>query len=200
MLAGVSHDLRTPLTRMELQLALMSPQKGIKGLKSDLREMNKIIDTYIDFARDDRKEPSHWVDLSPLIKALLKKLNLSKNVVYCDLSRELKILGRKNMLERCFINLLNNAKKYAKTIWIQGYREGDVLHLIIEDDGPGIPIDQREHVLRAFYRLESSRNRKTGGSGLGLSIVHDTVLSHGGTLSLNSSPHGGLKVDIIFPV
>ena len=166
MLAGVSHDLRTPLTRMELQLAMMGDSKEVKDLKRDLKEMAKTIDEYIDFARGEEKESARIINLTLLLGEISKTLKNKTTTFYLDLPKSLKLLARKHSIQRCLTNILVNARNHADNIWISGDLAEDDICIVIDDDGPGIPDSEKPHVFKPFYRVESSRNRETGGERL----------------------------------
>lgn len=201
MLAGVSHDLRTPLTRMELQLAMMGNSKDIQGLQADIKEMTRTIDEYIAFAKGDEPEASKSVNLTALLKTIIKKIRTSSVAYDLDLPKSLRILARKHAVERCLTNILLNAQNHGgDKIWISGHKDEENVYINIEDNGPGIPQDKQKEVLQPFYRLETSRNRTTGGSGLGLAIACDIVIAHGGTIDLRDSAKGGVCVELMFPV
>ncbi|OPZ76073.1 MAG: Osmolarity sensor protein EnvZ [Alphaproteobacteria bacterium ADurb.Bin438] len=199
MLAGISHDLRTPLTRMKLQLAMMSGE-DVEGLNLDIAEMEKMVDGYLAFIKGGGREGSEIIEFSPYIEEIVTKFK--KNGCNIDLSIEdnVNVKIRQSDLSRAISNIINNADKYGKTISVIVRKEDETLNIIIMDDGPGIPYLSREDVFRAFYRIDESRNKETGGVGLGMTIARDTVLAHGGDIILDDSPLGGLKVTIIIPI
>jgi two-component system osmolarity sensor histidine kinase EnvZ len=199
MLAGVSHDLRTPLTRMRLQLEMMVGQE-IADLKNDLADMERMIEAYLQFARGEGGEEPSRVDLKDLIEQAASNANRESSLVQTDVPEGLSLLLRPVAFERCIGNLIGNALKYGKHAWISAGRFGDSIEIRVDDDGPGVPESQYEEVFKPFFRGESSRNAKTGGVGLGLPIVQDIVLSHGGQVWLDKSPKGGLRVVIDLPV
>lgn len=199
MLAGVSHDLRTPLTRMKLQLEMMVGQE-IADLKNDLADMERMIEAYLQFARGEGGEEPARVDLKDLIEQAAAAANREEILVHTDVPEGMSLLLRPVAFERCIGNLIGNALKYGKHAWISAGRFGDTIEIRVDDDGPGVPEAQYDDVFKPFYRGESSRNSKTGGVGLGLPIVQDIVLAHGGQVWLDKSPKGGLRVVIDLPV
>lgn len=200
MLAGVSHDLRTPLTRMKLQLEMMGGGSDVADLKQDLADMEKMIGAYLQFARGEGGEEPVRTDLAELIEQVARNMNRDTVRVHTDLVENLSLLLRAVAFERVMVNLIDNALKYGGTAWVSARKFGDHIEICVDDNGPGIPKVQHEDVFRPFYRGESSRNAKTGGVGLGLPIVQDIVLSHGGQVWLDDSPRGGLRVVIDLPV
>jgi two-component system osmolarity sensor histidine kinase EnvZ len=203
MLAGVSHDLRTPLTRMKLQLAMI---KGISeddagALREDLGEMERMLEAYLAFARGDGAEDAQPTDIGELLESIVAKFrregaNISLSA--SDLPRRAAL--KPIAFERGVGNLIANAVRYGKTVNVTAHKSGGLLHMHIDDDGPGIAPDKREEAFRAFHRLEPSRNPKTGGIGLGLTITRDIVRSMGGEIVLDESPLGGLRATIRIPL
>ena len=207
MLSGVSHDLRTPLTRMKLQLEMMQDSEEIQDLKNDISDMEKLVDEYLDFARSDDKEKSSSV--------VIKKFLQEKVVNYYakmqrqisgefDLADDFEMPIKKLAFKRALNNLVDNAFNYGNQVKISASLSHDNLIITIDDDGPGIPKDERNNVFKPFYRIDNSRNldKKTlsGGSGLGLAIATDAITSHGGRIKLSDSPLGGLRVIIFIPL
>lgn len=200
MLAGVSHDLRTPLTRMKLQVAMMGDSPDAGALKSDLDDMQRMVDAYLDFVRGQGDEPLERVDLRVLLERVAAGARrLGKTVEQPGVEGDMQVQLRPVAFERCIGNLVGNAAKYADRIWIAARREDGRLVVTVDDDGPGIPQDKLEDVFRPFYRLEESRNAETGGIGLGLPIVQDVVHSHGGKIRLEKSARGGVRAVIELP-
>lgn len=199
MLAGVSHDLKTPLTRMKLELAFLGDGQAIKNLQQDVHEMSKMIDEYLAFARGEDGEPFTYLSVNGLIRRLRTELNL-KNAKLTLQKGEKKLFCRPVLMRRCIANLLSNAARYANSIEIETIIQPKRIKIIIDDDGPGIPPERREDVFKAFYRLEDSRNPTTGGTGLGLAIAKDIANAHGGKIILADSPLGGLRVIVSFPL
>lgn len=202
MLAGVSHDLRTPLTRLKLQVAMMGDSPDIYDIKNDINDMEKMIEGYLNFVRGDGRETTVLTDIS----MMLRDVTTSTKRQGCDVTLTLNNISdsiplRPTAFKRCFNNILSNAAKYADFIWVTLERtDEDEIHIVIEDNGPGIDDDKLEEVFRPFYRVDSSRNANTGGVGLGLPISMDIVHTHGGKIWLDSSAHGGLAVHIVLPV
>ncbi len=198
MLAGVSHDLRTPLTRMELQLAMLNNSQSIKDLQSDVREMNKMIEDYLAFAKGEEDGPYEEIDVSSVLQSAISLF--SNKPIFFKASSSVYLIAHPLSLKRAFTNIIENALKYASSLWISMQLGPDSIKIHFEDNGPGIPSSKREAVFRPFYRLEGSRNSETGGSGLGLAITRDIILRHGGTIELKDSSQGGLLVVISLPL
>ncbi len=200
MLAGVSHDLRTPLTRLKLQLAMLPESGDTAAMKSDIGEMEKMIGGYLDFVRgegDEQIEVTHLKTLIGKIEDAVRRQNIS---LEANVHEDMVLMLRPMAFERCLLNLISNAGHYAKHVWLSTHSEGKYLFITIEDDGPGIPEAQYEDVFRPFYRIDPSRNAATGGTGLGLPIAMEIVHGHGGKIWLEKSPRGGLKVNVRVPV
>lgn len=200
MLSGVSHDLRTPLTRMKLQLAMLNNSPEIQELGDNVQEMEKMIEGYLTFARGEGGEKSVETDLTDLVTDLADQWR--RNGLAIDNHCEGRIIAwlKPESFRRCIDNLLANARRYADHVWVQVGRRGDRVEVLIDDDGPGIPEEERENAFRPFYRLDRSRNPDTGGTGLGLAIARDILRVHGGDIVLEDSPHGGLRVRVGLPV
>jgi len=198
MLAGVSHDLRTPLTRMKLQLAMLGDGQGVAELKSDIADMERMVDGYLAFARGEGEEGVARTDLV----AMINDVAASAHGITVDVTTkgDLKVEVRPHALKRCLTNLVDNAQRYAKHVAITVQRMGRSVTVTIDDDGPGIAADSREAAFRAFFRLDPSRNPETGGTGLGLTIARDIARNHGGDLTLEDSPLGGLRAIVKLPV
>jgi two-component system osmolarity sensor histidine kinase EnvZ len=203
MLAGVSHDLRTPLTRIRLQLALMGENEDATAIRADLAEMEDMIDAYLSFAAGEGEEPTEDTDVTKMLDRLTTQ---ARNAHAFDISftppqPALPIFPlRRKAMRRAFENLISNAVAYSTKAEITTRYRNDEVTVIFDDNGAGIPAERRDDAVRPFVRLETSRNRQTGGTGLGLSITSDIVLGHGGELSLEDSPLGGLRVVIKLPV
>ena len=201
MLAGVSHDLRTPLTRMKLLLAMDEDMADHQAFLDDVTEMEKMLEGYLSFARGEGSEPSVEVDINALIEETVGKFRQQGfQIEYTPPSEISAMLAREQALKRMLTNIVSNACRYASHIQIDLKQTHNRIEITIDDDGPGIPPDKREEVFKPFYRLEGSRNQETGGIGLGLAIVKDVVRSHGGTIKLSDSPMGGLRVEIKLPL
>ena len=200
MLAGVSHDLRTPLTRMKLQLSMMKKDETTADLASDVDEMEKMLTGYLTFARGEGKEIPQPFQLDNLIKQLVEKQRKTNQSISLHIENDIEISGRINELTRAINNILTNAARYASQTAVTPGVRNKTATITIDDNGPGIPLEKHQEVFKAFYRLEASRNQETGGIGLGLTITRDIVLSHGGDIKLSTSPLGGLRVIISLPL
>jgi len=206
MLAGVSHDLRTPLTRMKLQLAMLPDNQKNNGLDKeeflqDVSEMEKMLNGYLAFVSGEGGEQASFVDMNEMILSILNKFRNSQALIrYTTNDQVSAIQGREQALKRAITNIIGNAFNYGNTVAVTLESNNNKLEITVDDDGPGIPPDKREEVFKAFYRIEDSRNKETGGIGLGLSIAKDVVTSHGGKIELMDSPIGGLRVLISIPL
>jgi two-component system osmolarity sensor histidine kinase EnvZ len=203
MLAAVSHDLRTPLTRMKLELEMLKGTKphpdDIKALQRDVEDMAKVVDGYLAFARGEGQESMAPTDLGNILHEVGDRAAKDGASIEIELERPITMPLRQVAIRRCIANLIENAVRHASRVDIRATMEDDQVWIAIDDDGPGIPADQREAVFKPFFRLDASRNPGTGGVGLGLSIARDIVLSHGGDIQLHDSPAGGLRVLIRLP-
>ena len=197
MLSGISHDLRTPLTRMKLQLAFIKDENISKKLSADIDEMEKMLNEYLQFSKLGSVEKTETFDISDLIESTVKKYN---NNIKTKLRDRTYINARKNLIQRCLNNLIENSIKYAKNIKIQLEKINTNIILTIDDDGIGIPKNEYNNVFKPFYKIDKSRSETKSSVGLGLSITSDIVKSHGGTISLGQSEEKGLRVKIIFPI
>lgn len=203
MLAGVSHDLRTPLTRVRLQLALMEDNDDQKAIRQDIDEMEEMIDGYLSFAAGEGEEPTVEVEVDKMVSRLVNQTAKAHNF---DISFEEPYPAippfsiRRKAIQRAFSNIISNAVRYSTKTVVTVRVRNDEITFIFDDNGAGIPEELRADAVRPFIRLEESRNRKTGGTGLGLSIASDIVLGHGGELTLLNSPLGGLRVTIKLPM
>lgn len=200
MLSGVSHDLRTPLTRMKLQLSMAPQTEGVTDLLSDVTEMEHMLNAYLSFARGEGKEQPESISFNEIIGGMIDKLVKTGQEIDFHQERQVTLVGRPNELSRAVMNLLTNAGRYAKRTRVTLGTYQTMARLVIDDDGPGIPAARRADVFRAFYRMEASRNQHTGGIGLGLTITRDIILSHGGDIVLDDSPMGGLRVIVTLPI
>lgn len=201
MLAGVSHDLRTPLTRMRLQLAMLPETPDNKEFVEDIGEMEKMLDGYLAFVSGEGGEKNTFVDMNELILSIINKFRNTKAMIrYSTNDQVSAIQGREQALKRAVTNIISNAFNYGKTIAVALESNNNKLEITVDDDGPGIPPEKREEVFKAFYRLDESRNKETGGVGLGLSIARDIITSHGGKIELTDSELGGLRVLISIPL
>ncbi|MEX0810481.1 MAG: ATP-binding protein [Dongiaceae bacterium] len=200
MLAGVSHDLRTPLTRMRLELAMMPPHESAEELKADIDEMEKMLEGYLAFARGEGTEQAQQVDLAPLLREAIGNAERAGASIEATVPDGLVTWVRPDAFRRCVSNLLSNARLHGGKVAVTARRFKERVEIAIDDDGPGIPPEHREAVFRPFYRLDSSRNPETGGVGLGLTIARDVMRSHGGDLVLEKAPLGGLRALIRLPL
>ena len=200
MLAGVSHDLRTPLTRMKLQLALMGDKAdGIEELRQDVQDMERMLEGYLAFARGEGTEAPRPTDLNQLLDEVVARARRNGNGIDLHCEGEITLQVRPNAFRRCLTNLVENAARYGDHVSVRAGRRGDAVEITVDDDGPGIAEDAREEVFRPFFRLEGSRNPGTGGVGLGLTIARDVARGHGGDIALADSPTGGLRAKVRVP-
>ncbi len=200
MLAGVSHDLRTPLTRMKLQLAMLGDGNEIHDLEQDVEEMQRMVDGYLAFARGEGSEALAMADLGRIAEDVVAAARRAGARIDFRTEGALSLPLRSQALQRCLTNLIANATRHGHHVVVRLARLKTSIMITIDDDGPGIPEEERENVFRPFNRLETSRNLETGGVGLGLTIARDVVQSHGGRITLLDSPLGGLRVSISLPV
>lgn len=199
MLAGISHDLRTPLTRMKLQLALLGDSDAMAELESDLMEMEKMIEEYLAFARGESAETVVAADLRQIVDSVVSGARLDDADITLDTNGSLMVPVRRNAIKRAITNIVNNAILYGGKASVSANRHGEGVEIIVDDDGPGIPESEREAVFKPFYRLDSARNPDTSGTGLGLTIARDIVRAHGGDLVIETSPMGGARARILLP-
>jgi two-component system osmolarity sensor histidine kinase EnvZ len=199
MLAGVSHDLRTILTRFRLQLALLGDSPDIEALKKDVDDMNRMLEGYLAFARGDAGEEAADTDIDVLLREIGRELKVSGHELRISFSGEPVVKVRPQAFKRCLVNLVKNACRHGATVTVEGVHEGGQLTITVDDDGPGVPVEEREAIFRPFYRLDAARNLDESGTGLGLSIARDVARSHGGDITLDTSPLGGLRVTVTIP-
>ena len=197
MLSGISHDLRTPLTRIKLQLTFIEDKEISKKLSDDVDEMEKMLNDYLQFSKSGANEKTEKFNISELTKSIVKKYN-NKNILF-ETNNEIHFAGRKNLIQRCLVNLIDNSLKYANKINIQIKSSKNNILIDIEDDGPGIPENEMKNVFKPFYKIDKSRATSKSSVGLGLSISSDIARSHGGRIDLSKSELGGLKVSIFLP-
>ena len=198
MLSGISHDLRTPLTRIKLQLALIKDMEISKKLSGDVDEMEKMLNEYLQFSKSTFSDKTETFDISELIKSTVKKYENAD--ISIDQPEKTIFTGRKNLIQRCLNNLIDNALKYATKVKVKQEKIRKTIVIIIEDDGPGIPASEYENVFKPFYKIDKGRSEAKSSVGLGLSISSDIIRSHGGTIELRKSETGGLEVMISLPV
>ncbi len=199
MLSGVSHDLRTVLTRFKLQLALVGDNPDLQGLNEDVEDMQSMLEGYMAFARGEAEEDVGELKLSELLDKIEADFNLHGKVLTYSVEGENEISVRPNAFTRLVTNLASNAQRYAHTLHIEAKHSAKWLTLIFDDDGPGIPPESREDVFKPFFRLDAARNLDNSGTGLGLAIARDIARSHGGNVTLGDSPLGGLRATIRIP-
>jgi len=204
LLASVSHDLRTPLTRLKLELAMAAQDTATQRMKQDVSEMAYMIDEYLAFARGEMAEDAEAVSATALLSSVAANIERSGHVLAVEtLSEDATVRIRQLSIERALTNLIMNGFHYGKAVALSAQVAGEttrVLHLTIDDDGPGIAPEKREDAFKPFSRLDDSRNQNIKGVGLGLAIARDIVRGHGGDLTLGESPMGGLRADITLPL
>ena len=198
MLSGISHDLRTPLTRLKLQLALLKQQDLAKKMSDDIEEMERMLNEYLEFAKYQKNEETETVSLNNIIKDITKKYENKK--INFSIEENLEINVRPNSIKRCLVNLMDNGLSYGKKVEIFAKKTSNNIIIFVDDDGPGIPEKEYQNVIKPFYRIDKSRGQNKSGVGLGLSIANDIIRSHGGNISLNKSPLQGLRVEISLPL
>ena len=200
MLAGVSHDLRTPLTRMKLQISLMKDEKAKSELEVDVNEMTSMLDSYVSFVKTESPEPIETIIINELICDIVK--TVEKNGVELTIKEKntIQTSGRQIQLKRAFNNIIDNSQRYAKKIEIILYTNEKDCVIEFNDDGEGIPRDKYEDVFKPFFTLDPSRNKLKGESGLGLTITRDIIRSHGGDVKLSDSNLGGLQLKVLLPL
>ena len=200
MLAGVSHDLRTPLTRMKLQVSLIKDKKAKSELELDINEMTAMLDSYVSFVKTESPETIENIVINDLIKDCAKNFDRSKYKIQINEKNTIQTSGRPIQLKRAFQNIINNSKRYGDKIIINIYLNDDGCNIEINDNGPGIPKESFEDVFKPFFTLDPSRNKLKGESGLGLTITRDIIRSHGGEIKLGKSQLGGLKLSVLLPI
>ncbi len=201
MLAGVSHDLRTPLTRMRLQVAMLPEGPDAEALKGDIADMERMINAYLDFAKGEDGEAPQRTDLRSILDRVVTGMKRQGADIQLQMDSDISLMLRPLAFERGLTNIVTNAKKYAPHIWVSArvIDEGAHVEILVDDDGPGVPEDQREEVFKPFVRVDASRNAATGGVGLGLPIAREMVHAHGGKIWLEQSPQGGVRAVIQLP-
>lgn len=199
MLAGVSHDMRTVLTRFKLELALLGDSTEAEAMRRDVDELQNMLEAYLSFARGESGEGPGMLDAADMLKELAAHAERQGRKASASFAGPPIVQARKEALRRCVANLVANAIHYGKNISLSGKREPRWLEISVEDDGPGIPAEKREEVFRPFLRLDASRNQDQSNSGLGLSIARDIAIAHGGDIFLSDSPMGGLRATLRIP-
>jgi two-component system osmolarity sensor histidine kinase EnvZ len=200
MLASISHDLRTPLTRMKLQLAMLPDNDASRELRDDVQQMEHMIQEYLDFVRGEGGEEALQVSLDELLADVVEDYRRLKVDVVLQQTAAATTGIRVSAFRRMMHNLIDNALRYGRRCDISLIRTVNYCEIRVDDEGTGIPEEKREEVFRPFSRLDSSRNLKSAGVGLGLTIARDIVQAHGGSISLGESPKGGLRVSIRIPL
>jgi two-component system osmolarity sensor histidine kinase EnvZ len=201
MLAGVSHDIKTPLTRLKLALAMMPADADVKSMQGDIAEMEHMLDEYLAFARGEGGEEAEVTDLGALVRdAADAAAKARQRGVTLSVPENIRVSVKRVGLRRCLINLIDNALKHGSQVAVGLKQDGRLVEISVEDNGPGIPETRREEAFRPFHRLDEGRNLQVGGSGLGLAIARDVARAHGGDVLLDQSALGGLKATIRLPV
>ena len=197
MLSGISHDLRTPLTRLKLQLAMLKDKNISDNMSKDIDEMENMLNDYLQFAKTQVKESTENLILNDIFINIKNKINDKRLVL--NINEQINYLGRKQALERCFSNIINNGLIYGENVKVSVTKGSNILTILVDDDGPGIPVEHYRNVFKPFFRLDRSRSLNKSGVGLGLAIVEDIIKSHGGNIQLSKSKIGGLQVKITLP-
>ena len=200
MLAGVSHDLRTILTRFKLELALLGDDPEVEAMRKDVDEMGRMLEAYLAFARGDMGEQSAPTDMAAFLEELRSDAERTGHKASVEFNGQPIVTVKPAAFKRCLGNLVSNAARHADSIAITGNRDHRYLTVTVDDDGPGIPPAMREEVFKPFLRLDDARNQDEGGTGLGLAIARDIARSHGGDILLGDSPMGGLRASVRVPV
>ena len=204
MLAGVSHDLKTPLSRLKLQLAMMGETPDIMAMRADIVEMEHMLDAYLEFARGEGGEQAITSDLGELVRDAASSAASARHAgmdrVAIDIPKPIALSIKRQALRRCVTNLIDNAFKFGKTVKVAVTRDERFVRIVVDDDGPGIAPDKREEAFRPFHRLDEGRNLQAGGVGLGLAIARDLARGQGGDILLDTGPLGGLRATIRLPV
>ena len=198
MLSGISHDLRTPLTRLKLQLAMLKQKDISESMSKDIDEMEKMLNDYLQFAKTQVQEPSTIINLNDLLISIRNKFN-NNNFTFNESSDLIELKGRLTALQRSFENIIQNGLTYGNKVNVEIQKGNRLATILFEDDGPGIPEDQYKNVFKPFFRLDKSRSLNQSGVGLGLAIVEDVINSHGGNIQLGKSKKNGLLVKISLP-
>ena len=197
MLSGISHDLRTPLTRLKLQLAMLNQKDISAKMSNDINEMEKMLNDYLQFAKSQIKEDSIPININDFFEEIISEINSPK--LHLISKDKIILIARKNALKRSIINIIQNGLQYGENVYVTINKTTNRLILLIEDDGPGISKDEYKNVFKPFFRLDKSRSLNKSGIGLGLSISEDIINSHGGNINLSKSDHKGLQVKVTLP-
>jgi two-component system osmolarity sensor histidine kinase EnvZ len=199
MLTGVSHDLRTILTRFRLQLAVLGKKAQTDALNQDIDDMQSMLEGYLAFARGEAAEDTGRFDLAAFFEKLEDEADLRGRGIETSITGEADVQVRPHAFARLISNVVGNAFRYARNVSVKATRTRGRVTVVVDDDGPGIPVERREDVFRPFFRLDAARNQDEGGTGLGLSIARDIARTHGGDITLDDSPMGGLRAVIRVP-
>jgi len=197
MASGISHDIRTPLTRLKLQLAMLKQKEISEKMSRDIDEMEKMLNNYLQFAKTQTQETTSKIDLLVLLNSIKKQITSEKLSIVCNDQIELEV--RPTALKRSFENIIQNGLKYGNNVFVEVQKGNNRVIITIDDDGPGIPEEQYKNVFKPFYRLDKSRSLNQSGVGLGLAIVEDIINSHGGNIQLGKSKLNGLQVKVSLP-
>ena len=197
MLSGISHDIRTPLTRLKLQLAMLKQKEISEKMSGDIDEMEKMLNNYLQFAKTQTQETTSKIDLLVLLNSIKKQITSEKLSIVCNDQIELEV--RPTALKRSFENIIQNGLKYGNNVFVEVQKGNNRVIITIDDDGPGIPEEQYKNVFKPFFRLDKSRSLNQSGVGLGLAIVEDIINSHGGNIQLGKSKLNGLQVKVSLP-
>jgi two-component system osmolarity sensor histidine kinase EnvZ len=202
MLAGVSHDLKTPLTRLKLELAMMPDGPDVRSMRGDVAEMEHMLDDYLAFARGEGGEEASLTDLSDLVREAASAAERAKpsSQISVTAPAHVPVSVKRAGIRRVLANLIDNALKHGTRVAVRLTQDERLVEIAVEDNGPGIPEPRREEAFRPFHRLDEGRNLQSGGSGLGLAIARDIARAHGGDIVLSESPLGGLKATVRLPV
>ncbi len=201
MLAGVSHDLRTPLTRMKLALAMQPETQEMKDLENDVLEMERMVEAYLEFARNEAAdEDPDAFNLKMLIEEVSRNTTRTGRHLHTEIPKNIDMSARRNALQRAVSNLVNNSLRHAENVWVSAAKVEGHLEIYVDDDGPGVDPDQYGEIFKPFMRLDEGRNLNESGMGLGLTVVRDVARAHGGDVSLGQSEKGGLRAIIKLPM
>lgn len=200
MLAGVSHDLRTILTRFKLELALLEKSPTVHALSEDVGEMQRMLEGYLAFVRGDGGEPTAATEIVDLLGDVADDMSRSGHPIVLNTPRKLIVALKPDAFKRCVGNLVQNASRFGDQVEITAVHDGDYLRVVVDDDGPGIPPEQYDEVFKPFVRLDVARNQDSGGTGLGMAIARDIAQSHGGDIALSPSMLGGLRAEVRVPI
>jgi two-component system osmolarity sensor histidine kinase EnvZ len=196
MLSGISHDLRTPLTRLKLQLAMLEQKEISIKMSKDIDEMEKMLNDYLSFAKTQTQEETTAININDFFNEIIKQHHKKAHL---NIEGKIVFVGRQNALKRCLNNIIENGFTYGGDVYIKVYKSSNRLYMFIEDNGEGIPVNEYKNIFKPFYRLDKSRSLNKSGVGLGMSIAEDIIKSHGGNIQLGDSDYNGLLVKISLP-